>query len=82
MYSWSKFEVVGAFERRIIRLIKPIYFLGLLTVDKDRMKLRNKFSFEYRDGVSQFLDLAKITSIITNEQGVYARDAWTQIGTH
>ena len=58
-YSWSKFKVVGSFEMRNIRLIVSIYVLGLLTIDKGWMKLRNKFSFEYREGVSQVLDLAK-----------------------
>ena len=51
-YSWSKFKVIGAFKRSNIRLIKPIYVLGILTMDKGWTKLRNKLSVEYREGVS------------------------------
>ena len=53
-YSGSKFDVIGAFERRNIKLIKPIYVLGLLTKNKGWMKLRNKFSIEYKGSVLIF----------------------------
>ena len=56
---WFIHGVKLAFERRNIRLITIYLCSRILTMDKGWMKLRNKLSIEYREGVFLFLEVAK-----------------------
>ena len=51
-------------------------------MDKTWMKPRNKFFLEYKEGVAQFLKVAKFHIDAYEWKDVDARDVWTQIETH